>query len=249
MRVSSCKSECAKVNTNASESGSPAAARPGSRKSSKWKIEDSPRPLLRGRSSPEDRPILQQRPKRITVRRRHGSTHRQKLREADGISCSRISINQVTITMRLKRLKPSQPAAMTSCTESARQKCQNRKNIPRRGGTRRAAPLSLFTTNRERAGTPRLHGGILSIARSTARAFPPSDFYRGKGWAGKRTKERRSFLRHDVALHHPVSLEIATKLLATNHLRSQLVFFPCNFSIQHTSSDILRTFLRCLENI
>lgn len=114
---------------------------------------------------------------------------------------------------------------MTSCTESAR---QNRKSILRRGGTRRAVPryafASLFTTDRERAGTPRLHGGILSIARSTARAFPPSDFSRGKGWAGKWTEERRSFLRHDVASHHPVSLEIASKLLATKHRRSQLVF-------------------------
>lgn len=48
------------------------------------------------------------------VRQRHGSTRRRRLREADGISCSRISINQVTMRQR--------PASdgKSSCTELAR---------------------------------------------------------------------------------------------------------------------------------
>lgn len=82
----------------------------------------------------------------------------------------------------------------------------------------RAAPL--FTaTDWEGAGTPRLRGGILSIVRSTARAFPPSDFSRGgggRGWAGKRTK-----VPSCVTTSRYIT-RLRPKLLVTK--RSQLVF-------------------------
>lgn len=67
-------------------SGSPPSGR------EKFSQRPSPRKIVRRRSSDSSAP------EEDHARRRHGSTHRRrKLRGADGISCSRISVNQVTM--------------------------------------------------------------------------------------------------------------------------------------------------------
>lgn len=147
-----------------------------------------PRRLRRGRSSAEDRPAAAHpsaaAPEEDHVRRRRGSTR---------ISCSRISVNQVTM-----RPRPADG-------------CRNRRVgiafTPRRGGTRRAV---VYRVGSGKGGNSM--GWILSIARSTARAFPPSDFSRGgRGWEGGKADDEGTILRHDVALHHT---RLRPKLLA-----------------------------------
>lgn len=140
------------------------------------------------------------------VRQRHGSTRRRRLREADGISCSRISINQVTMRQR--------PAGdgESSCTELAR----------RRITTLVAAPQRVFIAigkGRERHG----EGIYRSRDRWHAR-FRPATFPAG---VEKRTKGqwRRASRR-------PV--DIASKLLAAmcRHLRSFPARYPRDYELQ-----------------
>jgi len=99
----------------------------------------------RGRSS-----IQLERRQEDHVRRRHGSTRRQWLQEADGISCTRISVKQVTMHRR-------SATPMSSCKLDA---ARRHREPSRRGGMRRGAiaSLSLTARDRERAGTRRDFG-------------------------------------------------------------------------------------------
>lgn len=158
----------------------------------------------RGRSSAEDRPpVLQQRlPKRITYG--DGSTRRRRLREADGISCSRISVNQVT----MRRPRPSP----IRC-QAARNRRVEIAIALRRGGTRRVVPryafASLFTAGKGgNAATP--WGFYRSHDRRHARFRRPTSPATPEGGRERRDDEG-TILRHDVASHHLASPEIARR--------------------------------------
>lgn len=142
-------------------------------------------PVFRSAASEEDH-----------VRQRHGSTRRRRLREADGISCSRISINQVTMRPRLAG------DGKSSRTELARRRFAILVAVAGRAASR-------FRRDRKRAGTPR--GGDLSIARSMARAFPPDFSYGGEktdggtGGSCVTTFHRRRF---EIARRNVLSLAL-----------------------------------------
>jgi len=258
VRVSSCKFECAKVNTNASESGGPASGVRQIRFPEVLRVEErrfptSPSP--KGRSPAEDRPVLQQRPKRITVRRRHGSTHRRKLREPDGISCSRISVNQVTITNDacLKRLKPSAAGddnklhGIATCQTCRRVAKVSLAVAGRAALSRRSLAVYDESGKGGNAATPRgdfidrtIDGTRVSAVRllPRQRVGGKADEGTAKLSASRRRVTSPCFPRncHRIARHEPSSLAAC--------------FFSRDLSIQHTSPDILRkTLLRCLGNV
>ena len=175
------------------------------------------------------------------------------MREADGISCSRISVNQVTIMMRLKRLKSSQPTAMTSCGIGASEMSELQKyptpwrDAPRRAALRFRVALAVYDESGKggNAATPRgdFIDRTIDGTRVSAVRLLPRQRVGGKADEGT-TKLSASRCRvtssyfprncHEIARHESPSLAAC--------------FFPCNLFIQHTLSDILRTLLRCSEN-
>jgi len=164
----------------------------------------------RGRSSIQ---LERRRPQEDHVRR-HASTRRQWLQEADGISCTRISVNQVTMHRR------SADPMSSRKLESARR----HREPSRRGGTRRGAiaSLSLTAGDRERAGTRRDFGWtrIDRAIQSTRDARFRCPITR-HGWAGT---EGRGMLvvRHGLV----ASRRFVPKLLGRAAKRCRSRSFP-----------------------